>query len=241
MNSRGQFWSLDVVLAAAIFTLALGLVISSSELSVFYGQQERNTQELLSAALLTSNNFASRSDMWLQYVPPACDFFQGGNPDMCKDSTCVGQACSANVLDLTYAIANIRCGPNFDFYLDKPVCTTPPCDISPPTVLRKPRGWVSDNELSSLENCMIDFVSAFRTIQSGLSPEYNIDVNAHLSDGNYTHFYTAKVQGTPHVTLSRKMIIFPFPQTPDANDLRTCLDGGCANYLTDLNIRVWRN
>lgn len=245
MNSRGQFWSLDIILAAAIFTLAFGLVLSSMELSVFYGQQERNTRELFSSAISGSNLLASSSDLWLQYTPAICDPFQGGNPNLCKDSTCQGAACNADVIDLMTAVFNSRCGPNFDFYLDNPsgacgIPPLPPCNGNPPKVKRSIHGWLSDNELSSLENCVVDYTSILRGVQFGMSPFVYMDMNARLADGNTIHFFMAKSKGEPIAIITRRMVIFPFPMEPNAKDLRECLDGNCGQFLTDLNLRVWR-
>lgn len=58
-SSRGQIWSLDVVLAAVLFTLAMGLILSQTELNVFHSQQERNMRELHTMALLASSALAT--------------------------------------------------------------------------------------------------------------------------------------------------------------------------------------
>ncbi len=63
MNSRGQLWSLDVVLAAVVFTLALGVVISQSELHLFYDQQDTQSLTLWNASLFASNMAVSKPDV----------------------------------------------------------------------------------------------------------------------------------------------------------------------------------
>ena len=62
LNARGQIWSLDVVLAAVVFTLALGLVLSQSELHLFYDQQDTHSRELWNATLFSSNMLVSKPD-----------------------------------------------------------------------------------------------------------------------------------------------------------------------------------
>ena len=79
---KGQIWSLDVVLAAVLFTLAMGLIISQTELNVFHSQQERNMRELHGMALLASNALVGSPELTI--VSPA--------PSSIKE--------------------NIRCGPN---------------------------------------------------------------------------------------------------------------------------------
>lgn len=62
-SSRGQLWSLDVVLAGVLFTLAVGLILSQTELNVFSSQQERNMRELQTVALMASNALTSQADL----------------------------------------------------------------------------------------------------------------------------------------------------------------------------------
>jgi len=242
VNNNGQFWSLDIVLAAAIFTLALGLVLSSVELSIFYSQQEKNSRELLSATIAASNLMASQSDTWMQYTPPLCDAFQGGDPSLCSYdiSTCSIEPCP---IDLGGLIINTRCGPNFDYNYDYTPDYCPgsgPCTPAHFDLRTIIHGWISDNELSVLENCAIDYRAPFRSIQAGIPAYYYTDMNAFLSDGNYLHYLMAKPAANPLFSISRRMLIFPHPKQPDANELRECLDGNCGQYLTDLIVRVWR-
>lgn len=63
MNARGQLWSLDVVLAAVVFTLALGVVLSQSELHLFYDQQDTQSLTLWDASLFASNMLVSKPDV----------------------------------------------------------------------------------------------------------------------------------------------------------------------------------
>jgi hypothetical protein len=241
MNARGQFWSLDIILAAAIFTLALGLVLSSVELSIFYGQQEKNSQQLLAATISTANLMASQSDLWMQYTPAQCDPLRGGDANACSHQTCQTSVCATDVLSLEGLLVNARCGPNFDFNYDyAPTVCNPICNPASFNLRTTIHGWISDNELSTLENCILDYRAPFRSIQTGSPAYYYLDMNAFLADGNYIHYYTAKPTGNPTFSISRRMLIFPFPKQPDANELRECLDGNCAQYLTDLNVRVWR-
>lgn len=231
MNSRGQFWSLDVVLAAAVFTLAVGLLLSSSELTLFYNQQERNSNNLLLTTLLASNNFASQADFLVQYTPRECDPLQGGNPALCSINgppPCAGLP-DCNILDVKDSQINARCGPNSEYFTD--------FIALPPTIAHSPRGWLFDNEISGLENCVVDNSSPIRHTQLGLSPDYYIDMNALRSDGNTLKFFTAKPGGEPYFMIRRRVVIFPF--VPTARDLRECLDGNCPQHLTDVNIRVW--
>lgn len=60
---RGQIWSLDVVLAAVLFTLAIGLILSQTELNVFNSQQERNMRELHAMALLGSTSLTASPEI----------------------------------------------------------------------------------------------------------------------------------------------------------------------------------
>ncbi len=241
MNSRGQFWSLDVVLAAAIFTLAIGLILSSSELSIFYGQQERNSRQLLSEALLGSNNLVSRSDFLVQFTPPECYGIPDGDPNRCNflgSTSICGDTVpdpDCDVLDVFPSQFNARCGPNAEFKATFPphVPGFPPA----PSLTYYPRGWLYDNELSSLENCIIDSRSSVRPPQLGLSSDFYIDMNALLSDGSTLRFLTPNIRGNPYLMIQRRMLIFPFH--PSAGDLRECMDGLCPQYLTDLNFRVW--
>lgn len=69
-SQKGQIWSLDVVLAAVLFTLALGLIISQTELNVFHSQQERNMRELHGMALLASNAFVGRPELTIVSPTP---------------------------------------------------------------------------------------------------------------------------------------------------------------------------
>lgn len=237
MNSRGQFWSLDVVLAAAIFTLAIGLVLSSSELSIFYGQQEKNTQQLFTTTFLNSNNLTSRTDLWVQYLPALCDPLQGGNVKNCiKDDDCNGQVCSAGAIDISHATINLRCGPTFDFEYIPP----PPMVPGLGSIQRKIHGWLSDNELSALDNCIVDYNTSLRSILIGSPPDYLIHLDSNMIDHNNVHFSMSQTAVDPQFTIARKMIVFPYPFMPDANILRECLDGNCGEYLTDVNLKVWR-
>ncbi len=240
MNSRGQFWSLDVVLAAAIFTLAIGLILSNSELNIYYSQQERNSRELLSEALLGSNNLVSQSDFLVQFTPPECYGIPDGNPGRCNltgtPSECPGAGCG--ILDLGASQFNARCGPNASFQaffpqLPKPWPMRPPA----PSFDNNARGWLYDNELSSLENCVVNSHSPVRPNQLGVAADFFIDMDAYLSDGNWLSFLTANPMGEPYFMIQRRMVIFPFH--PSAGDVRECMDGNCAQHLTDLNFRVW--
>lgn len=64
-SQKGQIWSLDVVLAAVLFTLAMGLILSQTELNVFNSQQERNMRELHTMALAASSVLASSPEVLL--------------------------------------------------------------------------------------------------------------------------------------------------------------------------------
>jgi hypothetical protein len=69
-GTKGQLWSLDAVLAGVLFTLALGLILSQTELHVFSSQQERNARELQQVALFASNALASKADLLVQTTNP---------------------------------------------------------------------------------------------------------------------------------------------------------------------------
>lgn len=226
MNSRGQFWSLDIILAAAIFTLAIGLILSSSELSIFYGQQEKNSYQLLSTALLGSNNLVSRNDISLQYLPDLCDPTRGGDPALCTTTPATCPTC----IDVHDTTLNIRCGPNPAYSVDT--------GVDPPVVISSTRGWLSDNELSGLENCIVNNNSPFRTGPLGIFPEFNMDMNAFLEDGTTLSYKMARFTSQDYASFQRRVIAFP--SNPTAAELRMCLDGGCSQYLTDLNLRMWR-
>ncbi len=69
MNSHGQFWSLDVVLAGVIFTLALGLVLSRAELWETFSHSQNSQNELQEKLLLASNALASKP--YLMFTNPS--------------------------------------------------------------------------------------------------------------------------------------------------------------------------
>ncbi len=62
-SSRGQLFSLDVILAAVLFTLALGMLLNQSELWISSQHQRTETQELHELALLASNALVSNPDL----------------------------------------------------------------------------------------------------------------------------------------------------------------------------------
>ncbi len=237
MNSRGQFWSLDIVVAAAVFTLAIGLILSSSELSIFYSQQEKNSQQLLSAAILSSNNLMSRSDIILQFTPPECNPVLGGDADLCTiNPFSCGPGC--NKLDISLANLNARCGPNPIHVASFPIPLPPPAPQTLPTLSSYPRGWVADNELSGLENCIVDYNTAFRRGPLGIFSEYNFDLNAILFNQATISYYMSKLKNEEYFSIKRRALVFD--TVPTASNLRECLDGGCAAYLTDVNLNIWR-
>ena len=84
MNASGQLWSLDVIFAGVIFTLALGIVLSQVELSIFSTQQEDSIRELRLVAIQASNFLVSNPDL-IVYNPVSGDVY-----------------------------ANTRCGPKFE-------------------------------------------------------------------------------------------------------------------------------
>lgn len=63
-SRKGQLFSLDVVLAAVIFTLALGLIVNQSELWVLNSQSQRENQELHNYLVLASNALVSKPELW---------------------------------------------------------------------------------------------------------------------------------------------------------------------------------
>ncbi len=227
MISRGQLWSLDVVLAAVIFTLAIGVVISQSELSIFYSQQERNQHEVLAMTLMASNNLVSQGDIMVELIPKKC----ANDPTAC--SSCGLPVCpiGGNTTNAKDYHLNVKCGPNFlwvkaGFGAGSPHTATA-------------RGWVADKELSGLENCIVSRDTPMRQEVLNLPLTYLLDVNALLVDGNGILFYTADTVGNAaYFSLTRKMVVFP--DHPVARDLRECMDGNCFALLTDVNISVWR-
>ncbi len=68
---KGQIWSLDVVLAAVLFTLAIGLIVGQTELNVFASQQDRNMRELQSMALLASYSLVSSPEVPITTPSPS--------------------------------------------------------------------------------------------------------------------------------------------------------------------------
>jgi hypothetical protein len=62
-NSKGQFWSLDLLLAAVLFTLALGVIVSNSELWVLESQESGSAVDLQTTARLFSNALVSKADI----------------------------------------------------------------------------------------------------------------------------------------------------------------------------------
>ncbi len=70
-SQKGQMWSLDVVLAAVLFTLAMGLILSQTELNVFHAQQERNMRELHGMALLASNALVGSPEITITSPSPS--------------------------------------------------------------------------------------------------------------------------------------------------------------------------
>ena len=78
-GQRGQAFSLDVVLAAALFTLAIGWVLAQSELQVNADQENNLFQGRLEEALWASNFFASRPDLVLGNVGSTEDLRCGPN------------------------------------------------------------------------------------------------------------------------------------------------------------------
>lgn len=193
MNARGQLWSLDVVLAAVIFTLALGIVLSQSELRLYYSQQETQSLGLWNASIFISNMLASKPDVMI---------FQSTNTE------------------------NIRCGPNFDWSGANPV------------------SWTVDNELSWLENCLIDVSADLDPDAIGVPPGYSFSFSGNVYNGatyDVLELNTPSIPSPPPVisqfSFSRKMLFFP--QHEGAAQYRQCLDGGCSDYVTDLNITVW--
>lgn len=65
LNEKGQFWSLDMVLAAVLFTLALGVVISQSEWWVLQTQENDNMTNLQTASKLLGNALVSKPEIFL--------------------------------------------------------------------------------------------------------------------------------------------------------------------------------
>lgn len=243
MNSRGQFWSLDVVLAAALFTLAIGLVLSQTELLLFYGQQDRLTRELVSAFFLGSNNLMSQRDLVVTYTPTFCDplqYLDPGHisPSLCRNSdnsTCGGPSqppCSQNVTDLSDFKVNLRCGPNMDYRVD----ALPTFD-TPAAISSTIHGWLSDNELSGLENCLVDYNAPIRGTQISLSQSFNFDAN-YVVGTDPSNYFFPRPGASALLSMQRKIIAFP--RMPSPSQLRDCLDGLCSNYVADLNFRVWR-
>ncbi|QQR92641.1 MAG: hypothetical protein IPJ89_00135 [Candidatus Iainarchaeum archaeon] len=59
-TQRGQLFSLDMIVAAVLFTVALGLLLGQSELWISSEHQSRETSELHAVALLASNALTSK-------------------------------------------------------------------------------------------------------------------------------------------------------------------------------------
>lgn len=62
-SSRGQLFSLDVILAAVLFTLALGMLLNQSELWISSQHQSVETDELHRVALLVSSALVSKPQL----------------------------------------------------------------------------------------------------------------------------------------------------------------------------------
>ena len=183
-EQKGQIWSLDVVLAGVLFTLAIGLILSQTELGVFNSQQERNARDLYGMGWYASNVFATAPEVIITSPPSS-------------------------------SRTNIRCGPHAS-------------------------GWSVDNDLSWMPNCIVDYPGDITASDLGLPDEYAVGVHATgVPSLNLTP--VDPPAGSSFVSVARSIIVLPAtPAPPDAVLLRTCLEGGCASYVREVTITIWR-
>ncbi len=230
MDARGQLWSLDVVLAAVVFTLAIGLIISQSELATYYGQQDRSTRALWIYALLASNGVTSKAEITIPQIYPLCvaDINQvGGGPFV--SVACPFVQGSPTIVTVA---ENVRCGPNQEHIVEtQPVVVT----------FLRPWGWSFDNELSWMENCIISRESRPRPQVFGITDDFGLDMNAEIYPSGWLRLVGFPPPiGKQYFSFTRKMIVFADHNWTGAWIYRQCMDGNCGLYLTDMNVTVWR-
>lgn len=214
MNQRGQFWTLDVILAAVIFTLALGLIIGQAEKRVYFSQENERAEDIERIALLSS----AAATMHPQFVVATCQkFINQGLPCECTGAFCLP--------DSDGWVENLRCGPN--------ATKKPPYNNFTPLTLF---GWVSDFDISPIPHCMIDQKAPARLSVLELSNEYSW----RMDSPTYTFklVFEPLPKNSAYYSIKRHMLLYATQMGP--LEFRKCLDGGCASDLHDVVITVWR-
>lgn len=180
MNARGQLWSLDVVLAAVVFTLAIGILLSQSELHVLYGQQDTLERGLDHAALFASSALTSNP----QFLVPTI-------PEGCTSSSCGAGLYAPSLIE------NLRCGPNA-------AVTGTQASHS-----LEWKGWGFDHDLSGMENCLIDQDAPYSADTLGVSPSFALAVQGPSGSPLQLYPTTSLPSGSSFISFSRRMLVFP--------------------------------
>jgi len=114
---------------------------------------------------------------------------------------------------------------------------TLPTVTDPAVISTTIHGWLSDNELTNLENCLVDYNSPIRGTQISLSSSFNFDVN-YVVGTDPSNYFFPRPGSRASFSMQRKIIAFP--RMPSPTQLRDCMDGLCSSYVADLNFRVWQ-
>ncbi|MDP2666992.1 MAG: hypothetical protein Q8P05_05840 [Candidatus Diapherotrites archaeon] len=212
VNPRGQFWTLDVVLAAVVFTLALGLVLGQAEKQVYLAQEEKEYAELVRVTNLAAAALTSHPEI----VVSLC--FDGQSRKF-KFTNCTLST------DEQWA-ENIRCGPNTTRSISNLGVVGP----------LKSSAWATDYELSPMLNCFVDRPAGARLSVLDLFNDYLF----RLDTPGYKHkmLFAPRPPGQPFFSIERKMLLFD--AHPDPIGLRKCMDGLCGVDLNRVRITVWK-
>ena len=203
---------LDVILAAVVFTLALGLLIGQAEKRVYLSQENERTEELQRITLLS----AAAASMHPQFIVATCEKFIAG----IGACGCSGTICPT---DIGWA-ENLRCGPNVSKEDDSSIV---PLNLY---------GWVSDYDLSPIPHCMIDRKAPARLNVIELSNEYSWRMDSPTY--KFKLVFSPLPSTVNYFSVKRHMLVFPTHVGP--LEYRKCLDGQCAADLHDVTITVWR-
>lgn len=162
MRAKGQLFSLDIILAAVIFTLALGLLLGQSELWISSQHQARETNELHAVALLVSNAVTSKpvltandgtSNVNLRCTPPEWAAHQ----DISWVENCVWFDSTKNY-SMTAAGLGIPPGYGFRIAFTNPNFVIPAAQTIPTgkafqTIDRNMLVFTSNPSITTITNC----------------------------------------------------------------------------------------